>query len=128
MEKRNYEQAKLWFAASTYVASSTSETNERYAVAVAMMVHAIIKANDAITYKFLKTTARRHEEARRLFEDCIHKNLLKQEYAQYAQIIQDAVNAKADAEYRGSYFSKNDFETLKRKAEKFIHLAQSILL
>lgn len=127
MEKRHFEQAKLWLAAASYVASYSSDASEKYAVGVAMLVHSVIKTNDALTYKFFKTTAHRHDDARRLFEDIIHKNLIKQEYALYAQTIQDAINAKAHAEYRGSYFSKNDFEDLRRKAEKFIGLVQTLV-
>ena len=89
-----------------------------------MAIHAIIKANDALTFRYLNTTARKHDDARRLFEDLIKKNIIKQEYAPYAQIIQDAINNKAKAEYRGSYFSKKDFQEMERKAERFIKMVE----
>jgi hypothetical protein len=43
------------------------------------------------------------------------------EYASYKQIIQDANTNKEKAEYRGGFFSKKDFETLKRKANNSSH-------
>lgn len=123
MEKIHFEQSKFWLEGAKHVGSQCSECKEKYSVAIAMLVHAIIKANDALSVKFLATTARRHDEARRLFEDMIKKNVIKTEYASYKDIIQEAIIMKAGAEYRGSFFSKSDFEDFKRKAEKFLKMA-----
>ncbi len=122
MEKIHFEQSKFWLEGAKYVGNYNSENKEKYSVAVAMLIHAVIKANDALSVKFLATTARRHDEARRLFEDIIKKNVIKAEYASYKDIIQEAIIMKAKADYRGSFFSKNDFEDLKRKTEKFLRM------
>lgn len=127
MEKSYFEQAKRWLEGAKYIAECNSEKKDKYAVAAAMAIHAIIKANDALTFKFTGNTARRHDDARRLFEDLIKKNFVKAEYAAYKQIIQNAINNKAKAEYRVAFFSKNDFETIKREAEKFIEMAGKII-
>ncbi len=111
MEKSHYSQATLWLEGAKYIAKYESQDRDKYNVAVAMLVHAVIKANDALTFKFLNTTARRHDDARRLFEDLIKRNFIKSEYASYKDTIQDAINNKAKAEYRISFFSKNDFES-----------------
>jgi len=92
-----------------------------------MTIHSIIKANDALTFKFMNTTARRHDDARRLFEDLVKRNFIKTKHANYSQIIQEAINNKAKAEYRISFFSKNDFEDMKRKAEKFLKMSGEII-
>ncbi len=182
MEKNHFEQAKLWLNGAHYIASLAIDNNNKYAVAIAMSVHAIIKANDAskmgladrgsetscmlaslaaspflsvlknmpltiptlwtlstdqidrwyifdtLTFKFMAVTAKRHDDARRLFEDLIKKNFVKPIYADYKNIIQDAITNKAKAEYRGAYFSKADFEDLRRKAEKFIKMAEEIVI
>lgn len=127
MEKSHFEQAKLWLEGAKYIADYSSESKDKYVVAVAMCIHAIIKANDALTFKFMNTTARRHDDARRLFEDLIKKNFVKAKYANYKQIIQDAINNKAKAEYREAFFSKNDFERMKRGAEKFLKMVEDII-
>lgn len=127
MEKHHFEQAKLWLEGAKYIGDYNSEDRDKYAVAVAMAIHSIIKANDALTFKFTNTTARRHDDARRLFEDLIKRNFIKTKHANYSQIIQEAVNNKAKAEYRVSFFSKNDFEDMKRKAEKFLKMAEEIV-
>lgn len=60
-----------------------------------MAIHSIIKANDALTFRFLNTTARRHDDARRLFEELIRRNFIKSEYSRYKQTIQDAITNKS---------------------------------
>lgn len=127
MEKSHFEQAKLWLEGAKYIANFSSEDKSKYAVAVAMAIHSVIKANDALTFKFMNITAKRHDDARRLFEDLIKKNFVKAEYANYKNIIQDAITNKAKAEYRGAFFSKNDFEDMKKKAEKFLKMAEEIV-
>lgn len=127
MEKGHFEQAKLWLKGAEYIAGYSSEGKDKYVVAVAMSIHAIIKANDALTFKFTGNTARRHDDARRLFEDLIKKNFIKAKYSNYKQIIQEAINNKAKAEYRAAFFSKNDFETMRRQAEKFLKMAEEII-
>ena len=122
MEKHHLAQARIWLKSSIRTAEDSSESDDKYAVAVAMAIHAIIKANDALTYKFYQTTARKHDDAKRLFEDMVKQNHITN--PNYGQIIQDAINNKAKAEYRGAYFSKNDFDDLHRKAEKFLKMAE----
>ena len=116
----------MWIEGAKYVAELQG-TNQKYNVAVAMLIHAIIKANDTLTIKFLNMTSRRHDDASRFFEDLIKKSFVKAEYANYGEIIQEAIHMKAKAEYRLSFFSKNDFESLRRKAEKFMRLVESIV-
>jgi len=126
MEKAHFEEAKIWLQGAEYV-SNLGGDREKYAVAVSMAIHSILKANDALTMKFLGMTARRHDDARRLYEDLIKKNYIKAKYADYKQVIQDAINNKAKAEYRGAFFSKNDFESMKRDADKFLKMAEEVL-
>lgn len=123
MEKHHFEQSKLWLEGAKFIGNLDNADKNKYTVAISMLIHSIIKANDALTLKFLNTTARKHDEARKLFEELIKRNFIKSEYANYKDIIQDAINNKAKAEYRAAFFSKNDFEDMSRKAEKFLKMA-----
>ena len=51
MEKSHFEQAKLWLEGAKFIGNYGSERKDKYAVAVAMAVHAIIKADDALSFK-----------------------------------------------------------------------------
>ena len=123
MEKHHFEQAKLWLEGAKFIGNLEYENKNKYSVAISMLIHSIIKANDSLTLKFLATTARRHDEARKLFEELAKRNFIKSEYSNYKDIIQDAINNKAKADYRASFFSKNDFDDMLRKAEKFLKMA-----
>ena len=125
MEKAHFEQAKLWLEGAKYV-SNLGEDREKYAVAISMCIHCVLTANDSLTMKFLGMTAKRHDDARRLFEDMVKKSFIKAQYADYKQIIQDAINNKAKAEYRGGFFSKGDYDSIRRDAEKFLKMAGEI--
>ncbi len=127
MEKHHFKQAKFWLEGARYCSTLSSEDSEKYTVAVAMAIHGIIKANDALCVKFLDRIAKRHDEARTLFEQLIKENKVNAVYASYKNIIQDAISNKAKAEYRVAYFSKNDAEEMIRKAEKFIKMTGDII-
>ncbi len=127
MEKHHFKQAKFWLEGARYCSTIPSEDSEKYTVAVAMAIHGIIKANDSLSMKFLNRIARRHDEARILFEQLIKDNKVNAMYASYKNIIQDAISNKAKAEYRVAYFSKNNAEEMIRKAEKFIRMAERVI-
>ncbi len=124
MEVRFLEEAQLWLRAAIYITESAGDAAARHAVGVAMAVHAILKANDALTLRFLSTTARRHDDARRLFEEMVRAHHIRPAYADSSNLIQDAINDKARAEYRGGVFSKRDSDRLLAKAERFLAMAR----
>ena len=66
MEKAHFEQAKLWMEGAKYI-SSFGEDMEKYAVAMSMCIHSILKANDSLTMKFMGITTRPHDDSKMLF-------------------------------------------------------------
>jgi|SRR3989344_5701043 len=127
MEKSHFEQAKCWLVGAKHIASLEKNNSDTYSVAVAMLIHAILKANDTLTQKFLEKTPQKHDDARKFFDEMIKKGLISATYSQYSQTIQEAVEDKRDAEYKITYFSKSDYEDLERKAEKFIKMVEGII-
>ncbi len=127
MEKHHFKQAAFWLEGAKYCLTLPSEDSEKYTVAAAMAIHGIIKANDSLSMKFLNRTAKRHDEARMLFEQLVKENKISAQYATYKNIIQDAISNKAQAEYRVAYFSRSNAEELIRKAEKFIRMVGGII-
>jgi len=127
MEKSHFEQARLWLVAAKHIANISQDSSDKYSVATAMLVHAVLKANDAITTMFLQKTARKHDEAKKLFDEMIKDKRIEAEYAHYRAIIEEAIRNKAKAEYKIAFFSKKSYEDLERKAEKFLEMARKQL-
>jgi len=125
MEKIHLEQAKIWFEHARGILKE--ESGISYAVGVAMTIHAIIKANDALIFKFLNVLPKKHDDAKRLFKDLVDEKKVDPKYANYADIVQEAITLKARAEYSGKYFSKNDLENITKKAERFIKMVSGVL-
>ena len=59
MEKSHFEQARLWLVGAKDIANNESEGSDKYSVATAMVIHAILKANDALTTKLLEKTPKK---------------------------------------------------------------------
>ena len=127
MERIHLSQGMLWLKAADYIGGLKNSENAKYSVAISMAIHALIKANDALTYKFLNVTARRHDDARRLFEEMIRSGCLDSSFAHHKDTLQDAINSKARAEYKGAYFSKADFLRMQRKAADFVDMVYNRL-
>lgn len=125
MEKSHFEQAKLWLLGAKYIVARENEGSDKYSVATAMLVHAILKANDALTTKFLKKTAKKHDDAKDLFDDMIKNKDINAQYASYKSTIQEAINNKSKAEYKVSFFSKKSYTDFERKAEKFLQMVEN---
>jgi len=66
--------------------SSEFSDNEKYTVVIAQSIHSIIRANDALTTKFLKKRAVRHDEAPLLFLELVRLNKIPAKLAKLQQI------------------------------------------
>lgn len=60
------EEADAWYE-SAIATFESDRGRERFTVAVAQAIHALIRANDALTTKYLGKRSTRHEEASVLF-------------------------------------------------------------
>ena len=118
------EQAKLWLSAAKYVFGLQVETRNKYTVASALAIHAVIKANDSLTKRFLGRLAKRHEDAPALFLELIRRNYLPSEEAHHRDTLAEAIREKSAADYRAEFFSKHDADSLIRKVEKFVEMVE----
>jgi hypothetical protein len=118
------EQAKLWLSAAKHVFGLQVETRNKYTVASALAIHAVIKANDSLTTRFLGRVARRHEDAPALFLELVRRNYLPSEEARHRDTLAEAIREKSAADYHAEFFSKWDAEGLIRKVEKFVEMVE----
>jgi hypothetical protein len=97
-------------------------------VVVAQAIHSIIRANDAMTFKFLGKRALRHDDASLLFLKLIQLNKIPSKFSGLRpSIIVPAIQLKSKADYKGVEMSKSDAEKWVKKAEKFLKSANESL-
>lgn len=118
------EQAELWLKAAKHIFKLPTETKNKYTVASALAIHAAIKANDALTTRFLGRVPRRHEEAPALFLELIKRNHIPAEEARHRDVLSEAVSRKSAADYFAEFFSKRDAGDLLKKVGEFIKMAR----
>ena len=123
MEKRALREAECWLKCAER-SLEISEYKERFTVAVAQAIHSLIRANDALTLKYLRRRAARHEQAITLFQELIRQNKIPPEESKVGDILVKAIYEKSDYDYRGEYASKADAEKWIYEAKKFLVMAR----
>lgn len=118
------EQAELWLTAAKHTFELPGESRNKYTVASALAIHATIKANDALTARFLGRVARRHEEAPALFLELIKRGHIPAEEARYRDVLSEVMSRKSAADYYAEFFSKRDADDLLKKVEEFIKMTR----
>jgi uncharacterized protein (UPF0332 family) len=123
---REIREAKAWLAGAKHLVDSEG-SRERFTVAVAMSIHSIIRANDALTMRFLKQRSTRHEDAPRLFREIVKQNKIDPKYVGLRKVLESAIPQKSLYDYRGEEIGKKKAVKWVKEAEKFISTVQEIL-
>lgn len=125
---RELNEAEFWLQSAKNLFNSEIETSEKYTVIVAQSIHSIIRANDALTLKFLNKRAIKHLEAPKLFLSLIKLNKIPTKFADLRKtIIEPAIQTKSKADYKGLFVSKTEAEKWIRLAERFLNSAKECL-
>lgn len=125
---RELKEAESWLESAKHLLNLESKDAEKYTVIVAQSIHAIIRANDALTIKFLNRRAMRHDEAPQLFLELVRLNKIPAEYADLrTSVLSPAIQTKSKADYKGLSSSKADAERWVRMAEKFMKSTKECL-
>lgn len=123
---REIEEAKAWLAGAKHLVDSEGG-RERLTVAVAMSIHSIIRANDALTMRFLKRRSTRHEEAGKLFQEIVKLKKIDPKHAGLRKMLAKAIPQKSFYDYKGEEVGKKEAARRVREAEKFISTVEEIL-
>lgn len=118
------KEAEFWLAGAKGLLNSQVQDSEKYTVVVAQCIHSIIKANDALTMKFLSKRAIKHQEAAELFLRLVRENKIPSRFSDLRKsILEPAIQTKSKADYKGLRASKTDAEKWTRLAERFFNMA-----
>ncbi|HLE45479.1 MAG TPA: HEPN domain-containing protein [Thermoplasmata archaeon] len=120
------EEAEIWYESAKAVFGSPHGRG-KYTVAVAQSIHALIKANDALTMKYLDRRSTRHEDAAVLFGDLIKQNKIDSKFADRRKLLTRVAAEKSDYDYKGAEVSKASASGWLRDAERFLEMVRGIL-
>jgi uncharacterized protein (UPF0332 family) len=122
------KEARFWLESAKHLLEGESDDSERNIVAVAQAVHSIIRANDALTLRFLNRRATRHGEAVEMFSTLVQLGKIPQSFSGLrTAVLRPAVEMKSKADYKGVYASKADAERWIARAGRFLEAVESLV-
>ncbi len=124
---RDLEEAEAWLDAARFTAGNPDRGSERYTVAAAQAIHALIRANDALTFRFLGKRSTRHEDAASLFGDLIRQNKIEAKHAGLRSLLVRASAEKSEYDYKGTAAGKGEAARWIREVGRFIESVKAIL-
>lgn len=125
--ERAIKEAGAWLV-SAKDKLALAETEEFEAnVCCALAIHAIIRANDSVSLKFLGLKATRHDDAPTLFSKLLQQGKIISENKRFLRLLQKAVVDKSGADYGKSTFDYEDAKKYVEDAEEFIAAVNEII-
>ena len=118
--ERAIEEAESWLVSAKDKLVLAESEDSTVNVCCALSIHAIIRANDALTLKFMKVKGTRHDDAPALFSKLLQQGKLASENARFLRIIQKAMTDKSGADYGKKIFSHDDATRYVQDAEEFV--------
>ncbi|MCJ2670134.1 MAG: hypothetical protein LN416_06460 [Candidatus Thermoplasmatota archaeon] len=92
-----------------------------------MTIHAMIRANDALTVRYLGRRSTRHEDAGRMFGELLRRNKIPAEYAGLRNVLMRAVSEKSEYDYKGTEVGSRVAKRWVREARRFIDAVKEML-
>ena len=125
--ERAINEAEEWLV-SAKDKLALSESDEGAAnVCCALAIHAIIRANDAISLKFLHIKATRHDDASAMFSKALQQGKLGSENARFLRLLQKAMSDKSGADYGKKAFHYDDARKYVEDAEEFVSVVKGVV-
>lgn len=102
---RELDEAEAWLSAAEDTIAGGTGGRARYTTAVATTIHAMIRANDALTVRYLGRRSTRHEKASRMFGELLKQSKIPAKYAGLRNVLMRAVSEKSEYDYKGTEVS-----------------------
>lgn len=96
-------------------------------VCCAQAIHGIIRANDALSLKFLGRKSTRHDDLPFLFRKLLKQNKIKSEERKFEPVLAKAMVSKSSADYGKAEFSRGDAEFFVQEAGDFIGMVRGYI-
>jgi HEPN domain-containing protein len=124
--KRAMKEAEEWLI-SAKDKLALAETDEAAAtVCCSLAIHAIIRANDAISLRFLNLKATRHDDAAAMLSKIMQQGKIGPENTRFLRLLQSAMADKSGADYGKKPFEYDTAKKYVEDAEEFIAAAKGL--
>ena len=118
--ERAIKEAEEWLISAKDKLIIAEDEEEAANVCCALAIHAIIRANDALTLKFLNIKTTRHDDAPLLFVKMIKGKHISDVDIRFKELLARVVRDKSGADYGKKTFSYEEAKDYIEKAEEFV--------
>jgi hypothetical protein len=125
--ERAFHESESWLASARYALMEAENDDARANVCCAQAIHAIIRANDALSLKFLGYKATRHDDAAVVFAKLAREGKLPDGAEQFRNLVAEAMRDKSGADYGKSSFSYEDAKKYVERTDQFIAMVKGTL-
>ena len=125
--ERALHEAEDWLLSARQSLIDADGDEARSNVCCAQAIHAIIRANDALSLKFLGHKPTRHDDAAIVFMKIAREGKLPEGAVGFRGLIADAMRDKSGADYGKRSFSYEDARKYAERAGHFIAMVKDVL-
>lgn len=125
--ERALHEAESWLVSAKYGMAAASDDEAGANVCCAQSIHAIIRANDALSLKFLGHKPTRHDDSAIVFAKLIREGKLPNDAGRFKDLIADAMTDKSGADYGKASFSYEAAKEYVEKTEDFVAMVKDVL-
>ncbi len=122
--ERAIKEAEGWLASAREKLSEAKDEPALANVCCALAIHAIIRANDALSLRYLGIKATRHDDVVNVFSKLLRNNLPKGD-GRFKDLISKVPRDKSGADYGKKEFGYGEAEGYVENAEEFVGMARS---
>lgn len=121
------DEAEMWLATARLAFDMEGGSRARYTVVVAQCIHAMIRANDALTQRYLGRRSTRHEDAALLFGELLRQHKVLPKHAALRRLLVRAVSEKSEYDYKGTPVGRDSAAKWLHETEQFLAVVREIL-
>jgi hypothetical protein len=125
--ERAFHEAESWLVSARHSLVGAKEDEAGSIVCCAQSIHAIIRANDALSLKFLGHKSTRHDDAAIIFSKIVREGKLPESAVEFKDLIADAMRDKSGADYGKRSFSYEDAQKYFEQTGHFIDFVRDVL-
>jgi uncharacterized protein (UPF0332 family) len=118
--ERAIGEAESWLVSAKDKLGLAENDEAAASVCCSLAIHAIIRANDAISLKFLRIKATRHDDASAMFSKVLQQGKIGSENRRFLRLLQRAMSDKSGADYGKKIFHYAEAKNYVEEAEEFV--------